>query len=538
MKRFVSLLLAVLMVLSLVACGDKGQSSTNTGTGTSTGTPTGNIDEKTEQNVTEVKANVSYKDEVVLAGNTKINSLDVQESTLIANCYIYNMTHEQLVRYDSSTQSLIPLLAESYDVSADSKTFTFHLRKGVKFHDGGDFTADDVVFTIQRALDSATTASGVREVYGAFESFTAEDPYTVKVVLKAADSDMLIKLSAGSFGMLSRKAMDASEDGYKIGTGPWKNKDFALGDYVLLERNDSYWDEKPVTKTVRYRYIPEDSARLMALENHEIDVCIYPATAEYDLITSNPELDMVTYEGSLNYLYFNNNVAPFDDVNFRLALAYATDVDSIIQAVLSGYGIKANTFNSRYSLGSFDDWESVGLVGYHRDIELAESYLAKSKYANGGGDFTISVNNDLRVLISQVLQDQYKDLGIKIDVEKFDSAGFSKIQKERDFQALIAAYTFNASGDKFTGTFRSDGGNNLGDYYNAEFDDLVARARAETDPAVRIELYKQAQIILHKECPHLPLYYGIQGVAYTKKLSGVAWDQGGAHRFAYVKVEL
>ena len=134
------------------------------------------------------------KDEVVIGYDTKTNSLDIQEVSLVGNSYIYNMTHEGLVTYDTNSNQMIYLLAESCDISEDAKEYTFHLRKGVKFHDGSDFTADDVIFTVDRALNNATTASAISSIYALIETYTAVDDYTVKFVLKSGDSDLLIKM--------------------------------------------------------------------------------------------------------------------------------------------------------------------------------------------------------------------------------------------------------------------------------------------------------------------------------------------------------
>ena len=478
------------------------------------------------------------KDEVVIGYDTKTNSLDIQEVSLVGNSYIYNMTHEGLVTYDTNSNQMIYLLAESCDISEDAKEYTFHLRKGVKFHDGSDFTADDVIFTVDRALNNATTASAISSIYALIETYTAVDDYTVKFVLKSGDSDLLIKMSnLGGCGILSRSATEGSENGYRIGTGAWKNKEFSVGDYILLERNEEYWGTVPETKYVRFRYIPEASARLMALENEEIDVCIYPSASEYILVEANDALELMTYEGSQNLLYFNHAAAPFDDVNFRKAIAYATDVDAIIEAVLFGYGVKAETFEAKYAIGCFADWASEGKEWYHRDLDKAKEYLAKSKYANGGGDFTIAVNNSTRVLIGQIMQDQYKDLGIKVEIEQYDSAGFSKVQKEHTYNALIAAAAQSVAGGYFARNYQTGSGVNGNNYSNPAFDELIIQANAENDMEKRVSLYKEAQLMLLDECPHLPLYFGIQAVAYTKKLSGVRWELNGNHKFAYVKVE-
>ena len=535
MKRVIALILALVTVLALVACGGTGATSGAT-SGTTGKVDTDTIKDKQDENIHDVKEGVEYKEEVVIGIRVKVETTDIQAVSNVAHGYTFLMTHEPLV-HTNSDGKLIPKLAESWTVSADAKTYTFKLREGVKFHDGSDFTAEDVIYTIQRGLDNPTASTTVKGLYGGFESFTAKDTYTVEIVLKEGDSDLLIAMAnTGSFGILSKKACEAADDGYKYGTGPWANDKFVIGDYMTLTRNDNYWGEKPVTKTVRFRVIPEDSARLIALENKEIDVCIYTANSEVQFVLDNKELDLVSYEGGLNYLFFNLDHAPFDDENFRLAIANCIDVDAIIKGAKGGYGTRALTTNAPYSFGYFADWASVNMSEYKRDVEKAKDYLSKSKYASGA-EFTITVNNNERALIAQIIQDQLKDIGVTVEVEQLDSAGFSAIQKEDGWEALIASIAYTAAGDDFGRSFKSNGGQNKMGYANAEVDALFAKAKAEPDEAKRKEMYKDIQIIIHKEAPVTPLHYDVSFIAYTNKLSGVFWEGRGYHEFSYIKVE-
>ena len=527
MKRTLALILAMVMTMALVACGGGSTGTTSNPPSTSSGTTSGTTSAPPVNKV-------EYKDEVVIGLKEKVNTLDIQESAVIATSYMYMMTHEPLVHYNGG---FVAKLAESWEVTPDAKTYTFHLRKDVKFHDGSEFSADDVVFTFQRALDTATTAAGVKSFIEGFESFTAKDKYTVEIVLKNPNGDFLIDMSnCGSIGILSEEACKASAEGYKIGTGPWINDKFMAGDSLTLKRNEAYWGEVPVTKTVRFRTFPEDSARLIALENKEIDLCIYPNASEYHLVEQNPELEMHTYEGGLNYLWFNVDHAPVDDVNFRLALAYATDVNAIIAGALNGKAIPATTTNAPYSASFFDDWESVGLTKYTRDLDKAKEYLAKSNYPNGA-TLKIQVTNATRVLVAQILQDQYKDIGVTVEIDQLDSAGRAAAKKADEWQAYISSAAYSPAGNGFAESFITGGNTNQPGWYNARVEELFALTAVETNETKRMEMYKEIQKIIHEENPCLPMYFAVQCIAYNKNVSGVVWEGRGVHEFAYIKVE-
>jgi peptide/nickel transport system substrate-binding protein len=518
-----ALLLAV--VLAFAACGDQE-------------TPAGGGTESESQGEETDSTEPRYKETVVVGVHYKVVSIDCQAYSDIGHAFGNMMTAEPLVHYRGETQEFIPKLAESWEVSEDAKVYTFHLREGVTFHNGEPFTSDDVIFTIDKGLDNGS--STIKNIYGLFESYTAPDDYTVVITLKNPNVDLLITMAnTGSFGMLNREACEADPvDGPAIGTGPWVNEDWMLGDYITKTRFDDYWGELPVTKEVILRYIPEASARLIALETGEIDVCVYPAPIEFDYIRENEDLELVAYDGALHYLFYNNQKAPFDDVNFRLAVTYAMNVDEIITGAVAGNAAKAYSFGAPYQLGYFDDWESIDMVPYEYNLELAKEYLAKSKYANGGGDFDIAVNNTERAVVAQVIQAQMKALGINVTVNEYDSAGFASGQAEAQFCSSIASTGYTNSSDDVRRNFYTEGGLHHSKYSNLEVDALFDAAVGEMDLEKRLEMYKQIQILLHQDCPAYPMYYKVEASALNKNVSGIFFETRGYYEFAYIKAEI
>ncbi len=533
MKKALALLLAVVMIFGLAACGKEPTPTQPAGTENNQTKPG-----ESKDNPASTEAPKEYKKEIILGQDVKLETLDPQEKADIAHQVLWLLTHETLVRYDENTKAFICELAESYEVSADCKTYTFHLRRGVKFHDGSSFTADDVLFTIERGLTLGTVVSQVKQLYELLDTYEKKDDYTVQFVLKKTNADFLIT-SGNSMSILSKAACQADpEKGGKIGTGPFYTEEYNAGDYVLLKRFNDYWGEAPVTEAIRIRYIPEASARLIALENKEIDICTKVEVAEKPNIKANKDLDYFEYFGSLSYLFYNFDNAPFDDVNFRQAVTWALDIDEINMGVYDGAALKAKARVAPYEFGYFDDWTSVGREPYSQNEQKAKDYLAKSKYAGQNISFRIAVNNNERALVAQLIQGQLKKvLGVTVEIKQYDSAGFSAIQKERDWDTLIASIGYTPAGDGIRLSYGTGAGQNKMHYSNPKVDELFDKALEEQNSAKRLEYYKEIQCILYDDCPTAPLFFAGNAIAYNAKLEGVKWFERGFYKLAYAKLE-
>ncbi len=516
MKKALSLLLVLAMVLGLAACGEKPEETKGTD-------PVGS-----EANPTEKE--VKYKDMLTVGVVSAWTTCDPTQNHGTAGGILTCCSHEHLVKYNEVTTKVDCLLAESYEISEGGKVFTFKLRKGVKFHDGSDFTVDDVLFTILDRGASAEVDGDVKDIWTLLEKAEAVDADTVKLTLKVADPDFIIKMSCNAGGvMVSKKAFEKDPaNGGTIGTGPYVLKDNVLNDYALYERFDGYWGEAPKTKSIKFRYIPENSSRLIALENGEIDICNGVDSVDLPYVKDNKDLVLEQWaSGSLNYMYLNPQVAPFDDVNFRKAIAYCIDVDAIIAGALNGEGTKSLACASPTQFGYFDDWASVGMEPYHQDAAKAKEYLEKSKY-DSSVTFEISVNNDARLLVAQQIQDQIKQiLGINITAQKYDSAGFGAVQKGMEWNALISSIGYTSAGDDIRRTFGTGAGSNKGQYSFPDLDALLDQAQAETDSAKRLDLYKQVQIKIHDYCPNINMYLNSSAAAVRKGVEGCYFEARG-----------
>jgi len=477
----------------------------------------------------------SWKNEVVIGVQSKTTTTNPTAASNVAHSIIFMLTHNSLTGFDETTKEVLPELAKNWKVSSDNKTWTFNLRDDVYFHNGEKMTADDWLFTIQYGKNASDGT--VKTFYNSISSASAPDKNTLVLNLVRPNMDFLITLSSPFFCVLNRKAVEAdSVKGPTIGTGPWVNKAFVSGDYALLERFDKYWGERPVTKTLRFRYIPEGSSRLIALENHEIDVCQAPNNTELDLIRANKNLKMISYQSSaLTYLAFNMNSEVCRDANLRLAIAYALNVQDIIDGAASGLAAKANGMWGFYQFGYFDDWESVGLSSYDFNLQKAKEYMAKSKYSKGV-TLSFMTSTTWRVNALQIIQKQLAPLGIKVTIDEVDAAGLTNKATSGNYQVLMYSIAFGPEGDDVRRILYPTSGANHAQYSNSRVTELLDLAVAEPDTAKRLKMYQEVQVIVHKECPYIPLYYANSGVAMSKDVEGVVISASGAHDYTYVRV--
>jgi len=521
MKKYLALLLSLVLILG-IASGCKPASS-----GSATPAPSATSPETPEA--------TKWKEEVVIGFNAKTTTTNPTAVSNVAHNIMFNLTHNCLTGYDEATKEVLPELAESWEMSEDKKTWTFTLRDDVYFHNGEKMTADDWLFTIENGKNAENGT--VKAFYNSIESAAAVDEKTLQIVLVNPNMDLLITLATPSYCVLSRKAVEAdAANGPGIGTGAWVNKEFVSGDYTLLERFDDYWGELPDTKTLRFRYISEGSARLIALENGEIDVCQAPNNTELDIIKANEALEMISYQASaLTYLAFNAEKESCSDPNLRLAIAYALNVQDIIDGAASGMAGKANGMWGYYQFGFFDDWQSAGQADYTYNLDKAREYMAQSDHPDGV-TITFTTSTTWRVNALQIIQQQLSPLGIDVIIDEVDAAGLTSKASAGDYEVIMYSISYTSAGDDVRRTFYPGSSSNHARYNNPRVTELLDLAVAEAEAATRLEYYKEVQTIIHEECPYIPLYYANSGAAVTKALEGANFSVSGAHDYTYVRV--
>lgn len=473
-------------------------------------------------------AEAGYKEKVVVAFGTKLTNIDPQSINNVQHKRLFLLMFDSLISVDPQTNEIKPGLAESWEMAEDGLSWVFHLRKDVTFHNGEPFTADDVIFTINRGKESAVGSS--RGMFTPIDSMEALDDYTVKLNLKAVNMDLLYILGQPSLGMLNREAVEKdAEKGAYVGCGPWMYKEFREGDYMLLERFDGYYGEKNPTKYLELRYIAENSARLIALQNDEIDVCLEPNNVELDFVKEDPNLFLFQQNGTnLVYFAFNVQKEPGSNLALRQAVAHALNLEEIIIAAYEGMGVPAKTFWS---------WNQYG---FNADIPAYEYSPEKAKQIvddNGlaGTTLKIMTTGAERVLAVQIVQAQLAPIGIKVELEEVDSAGFTSLTNAGEHQACIYGITYMNFGDDARRTFATGSTTNKSHQNNPRIQELMNLALAETDETKRLALYAEWQQIAHEEIAVIPMVYQIISVASNKLVDGIGYEPGGIHDFSNIR---
>lgn len=420
---------------------------------------------------------------------TQPDHLDPYLATAAETREILFNVFEGLMKPDKNG-NMIPAVAESYKLSADSHTYTFKIRKGIKFQNGKAVTSADVKYSLERAVSLSVVG------FDNVKSVEATDVSTVKINLKTADSDFLPYLAVA----IVQKGY-ADEDTHPVGTGPFAFESYTPQQSLVLKRNEYYWlKNSPHLDKVTFKIVPDTNALLLELQAGSID-----GSTVYNDQTLSNQLDSNSFNieqansNSVQQLNLNNAFKPFDNIKVRQAISYAVDPDEIIQTVVYGKGVRAGT---PIIPGLKTYFDSSLTFAYKKDSAKAKKLLSDAGYPNGFS-FTITVPSNYQVHVdtAQVIVNQLKNIGITASIKQVDWATWlSKVYMGRQYEAtIISVDGINVSPRSYLQRYVSTATDNFINYKNPAFDVLYKKAVAESNPAKRVELYKQAQRMLSKE---------------------------------------
>ena len=437
-------------------------------------------------------------------------SMDPRSTVVVSGWAMLRHAYEPLVWRDDD-MNLIPWLAESWS-RPNATTYEFRLRKGVKFHNGEDFDAESVKYTIESIFDPDN-----KWVNGQFpwyishiESVEIKDKYTVLLHLSRPSSGVLYNLSVIS--MLPPKAGAEAAEKFSItpiGTGPYIIVEYVSNSHMVIEAFDGYWGEKPKIKKITFRILPEDATRIAALESGEADLITYLPTDAIERVEANPNLKMLTtQEGRIQFVGLQAERPPFDDVRVRQALNYAIDKESLNRDFFAGYGEIA-TGPMHDSVLCFND----ELEPFPYDPAKAKELLSQAGYPDGLKiKFGYSTGRYLMdKQLGEAIVGQLAKAGIECDAETAEWGTFFSNRSEGKYDAFyygMGAMTYHADFSlQWFGRAR------FTKYENPTVDELLAEADAELDETKACELFKEAQEIIWDEGPwgwlfYPPLFYG------------------------------
>lgn len=454
----------------------------------------------------------SYKEHIVYGTANACPTLDFYRVATGSSNMVFLAAKERLVYYNPDSQVYEPVLATSW--TQDDTEITFKLREGVKWSNGEDFTADDVVYTFEHLMEcSATYADKL-------DSVVALDANTVKMTLKVYDADWFDTLATASCSISNKKAMEESND-TTVTTGPWIITDFAADDYVTMTRNENYWGEFPKTKKLTFKTITENSARLVALQSGDIDVCQSPANIDLDIIESDPNLRLELGDSSKTiYLTFNQDDPLMADINFRKAVLYAIDRQEIVDIALDGYGLVGASTWGPATLG-FD----ASIKTPEQNIELAKEYLKKA-CPSGTCSVEIAVRNTPEWQhAAEVVQEQLRKIGIDVKVNVMQSAAFTDYCTTGQHQLAVSGCAWpTAPGTWAAKMYSIKGSPNRAHLNDATVTSLIAAGDSGKVLSERIANYKQVQALNEENVWYITMFYDGTKTAMNANLQGGRFD--------------
>lgn len=453
------------------------------------------------------------------------DQLDPHKTSAYFSFEVLENVFDTLVEPDADLE-MRPALAESWSVSPNQLTWTFHLRRGVTFHDGSQFTANDVVYSYRRIIDEKLTNA---DKFSAVTDVSAQDPATVVIRVKQPTPNLLTNLG-GFKGMaiVSRRNVESGQIAtHPVGTGPFSFVGQKSGDSITLKANPSYWGGRPKVSGVTFRFISEPSTALSALQAGEIDWTDSIPPQRVAQLRDDDSIDLaVTPSNDYWYLALNEARKPWSDVRVRQAIAYGVDRDAIAKA--TSYGTAAV---NELAIPRGNPW----YTDYHRysyDLDKAKSLMNEAGVSGATLDMLVTSEYPETVTAAQVIADNLAPLGITVNIRTVDFATWLDEQNNGHFDMLMMGWLGNIDPDDFYyAQHHTDGTSNAQKFSNPEVDRLLDAGRVETNRERRGELYDKAATIIADEVSYLYLYNPSVIQAWSTGLSGFESRRDGAIRF-------
>jgi len=435
--------------------------------------------------------------------------------------FVMATIYDGLIRYKPGTVEVEPGLAERWDISPDGLTYSFRLRKGVKYHDGTPFDANALIATLDRQLkksdpnfiyNSGPVQSYIDFTYGSVASYRAVDDSTVEVKMKEPSAALLASLAMVWNGVVSPTA--AAKYGkefrnHPVGTGPFIFREWRERDRVALDANPNYWKGKPKVDHLVFKEYPDAQAALLALKRGDVQIMGDVATPVIPSIRADHDLVLLTQPGlAVNGMAMPNDVPPFTDKRVRQALNYAVDKDAINKALYNGLATPMVSPLPEAQWG-FDKT----MTGYAYDPAKAKELLAAAGGQSGHNVELLAYStprgyNPAGPDLAVALQGYLQKVGIAADVRKLDIGAFLATVRSGKYQGLfITGFSGdNGDPDNFLNALFNSSQMPVGDtahYKNPEVDKLMDQAAREPDQVKRIAMYKTLQRQIMDDAPWL-----------------------------------
>lgn len=559
-KRVAALFLAAVMAVSVTACGGSTEEPAAPAEGT----------EATDNGEEAAAEETDTTGEKILSVQIGPNpeTIDPALNSAVDGGNMLLHTYECLLTVDENSQ-LAPGQAESWEVSEDGLTWTFHLRDGLKWSDGSDLTANDFVYSWRRVCDPLTAAPYAETVLSMVEGFTeantdgdleklgvvAVDDSTLEVHLSAPCSYFGSLAAFATLSPVQQATIEANGDAWAtdastyICNGSFYIDEWVPSSYILCRKNPNYWNADAIKLDgIRFNLIEDANASYSAYQTGDVLFIKDVPTEEIPSLEGNPEFHVEPIIGTY-YLSLNTQREPFDNVNVRKALSLAIDREYVANELMQGTYSPASNFmgpgwidtdGTEFMSNANGGQPYIDTANYEANLEEAKQLLADAGYPDGEGfpAITYSTNDSgYHKVVAEYLQQAWAQLGITLNVEVVEWASFTPLRRQGDYDSSRNGWVGDYDDpSNMLDLLYSTNGNNDGKFNNAEYDAAMEISRTTLDPKERSEALHKAEDILMDQAACVPVAYYNDFWLQSEKITGMWHSPYGYWFFMYADI--
>lgn len=562
-KRNLALLLALVLVMSTVlsGCGSNGDNnnadSNTEGTTSDDSNAEQNGDDATGDDANQTSTGDGFTLNINVGGEP--DTIDPALNSTVDGGILCHHAFEGLMMQDKDGVTMIPGQAEKVEISDDQLVYTFTLRDGLKWSDGSDLTANDFVYSWNRAI-APETAADYSYMFEAIEGYAdgklnveAPDDKTIVVKLQSVTPYFLELCAFPAFFPVQQAAVEAGGDAWAtdpstyVGNGPYKLVEWVHDSYMLYEKNENYWDVASLgPDAIRFVLMGDVNAELSAFETGEILFTDDVPTEEIKALSESSEFYKEGQIGTY-YVSFNTENEYLSNPLLRKALILAIDRNYICDEIGQAGQVPAGAF-APLGLSDSDSSKEFREVGgdyynptdYEGNLELAKEALAEAGYPNGEGlpTFEYLYNSEgSHGVIGEALQNMWSQIGVNVDLVSQEWATFVNTRKTGEYDIARNGWLGDYNDPiSFFDMWITDSGNNDAQWSNTDYDALITQIKSSSDPAERMQLMHQAEDIMFDEWMLCPIYFYVDLYLLKDNVQGVYTSPLGFKFFKYATV--